>query len=463
MRIKHTLQKSKSMNDIFAMQKLSPKKYSLTKNKSLLPEHSKIQEIKALNNKNFIALSNKLRKITGLKNIESLKDSPPYCETNDLIHTSRKTVEAFLNTNIDFKLTGCKGDSGVIALKILQQENPELSEKEIILKNIDSLSLDSCMSVVSSGTYLTEDLKIKYEDNKLSEITIESQNIISSFLPYGIDIFRSYFDKHPDLHPQRPRLNFTVPVHSLPLEDMPKEIQNNLIEAWTKRNENPFKQALENFFIKIKTEHNIDLSKQEKDDDIKTVWQNIIHTDNTHYTISKALFEALGGDWSKSESITDEEKTFRQFPSQKWHINPFGKKYRQHRTGRGALMPLAPSEDALQIAEAEIQKNRKPFINHEDMMAILKKIDNPVDRFALHTLFMNQPVEASISGTAIRMMNLWEKIRCEERKKPEDERKSLPSMRDMEKLLYVYMVGEKAHHSSIDIHLTLRNRRPNIE
>jgi hypothetical protein len=75
-----------------------------------------------------------------------------------MLDNAKNAVRALLSTGIEFNLTGSKEDSGSLAIHLLKKRNPTLSDIDIIKNNIDNLSIDSCMSVLSSPCYLNEEL-----------------------------------------------------------------------------------------------------------------------------------------------------------------------------------------------------------------------------------------------------------------------------------------------------------------
>lgn len=419
------------------------------------------KEIKTLNEVQYVKISNELRILCNKSKIQYNNKQNLIKETPELIDKARTAVKAFLNSNILFVLTGSKEDSGALVLDILKKKNPELSEKQIIEYNLNNFGIDTCLSVISSACYVNTKAKSIYEHNFPSKITLQSQSIVTAMLNYNIDIFNSYCDNHPDLDDKRPLCDFSVSGYTLPLHNMQYETKMNLKEGWNLRNTQPFKDNLHHFFKDIKHNYNIDLFVYLSESSIEKVWNDIINIQNkifgeqNKYYLTRKLFKCLGGAWSRSTEIEDELKSFRtQFDEKDWRQNPFGKQYRQHETGRGALTTLSPSQEAIDIAKKEIQLRKlNPFENLEDLYFILSKIKNPIDKFGLHVIFLNVPICTAVSGTAVRIVNLWDKVLKIQKNS------SLPSINDMKNLSHLYLTGIKSHHTPIEVDFCLDNRR----
>jgi hypothetical protein len=88
------------------------------------------------------------------------------------------------------------------------------------------------------------------------------------------------------------------------------------------------------------------------------------------------------------------------------------------------------------------------------MVEILNKVDNNSDRFSLHSIFMNKPTVASISGTAVRILNFWDEITD---KLSIEDKKTAPNRWQMIELCQLYMAGEKQHHSNFEIERAAAN------
>ncbi len=214
-------------------------------------------------------------------------------------------------------------------------------------------------------------------------------------------------------------------------------------------------------------DYNFDLSFYLQNDDIAKIWDDIKNNESYIFgnkkdnNITKAFFKALGGAYNRSQYIADEEMSFRKdFPKEVWLQNLHGDQYRQHETGRGALTPLAPSEESIKIFEKEIKKGSKPFTNLEDLKYILGKIENPIDRFGLEAIALNKPICAAPSGTAIRMMNLWDEISAKIKSNPNLYNGKMPNNYQMEQLCKTYLCGSRSHHTALEVETVLRNRRP---
>lgn len=388
--------------------------------------------------------------------------------TPKMLETARNAVKVLLATEIPFNLTGSKEDSGSLMIHLLKEKNPELSDIDIIKSNIDNFSIDSCMSILSSPCYLNQELKEKYEFNEPSNIKLQSQsNVLPMLDPsYGTNIYNSYADKNYALDSKRPLTSYSVSGYISLFDDMQEETQGNLKEAWQNRRDGIFKDRISNFIKEIKKTYLIDFSPLLDSDDISDIWNKIkeieypIDTENKH-SISKGFFKALGGDWSRSTDIEDEKYFRDNFPESDWLQNPFGSQYRQHQTGRGALTPIAPSTKSIEIVKEYIKKGYKPFKNLEDLGSILNKIQNPVDKNALNTIFLNKETCAGPSGTAIRIMNLWGDILKKTNENPYIG--EIPTKLQIEELCRVYLCGSRGHHTEIEVNNALDNRRSKTE
>ncbi len=431
-------------------------------------EHLKEPVIQTLNEEKYLSISNELRLLGGLSTITTWNIQETIHSTPELIAKARVAVRYFLDENIDFALTGSKEDSGALILDILKNKYPDLSDRQIIENNLDNFDIDTCLSIISSACYMNPEIKSKYEHNDSSPIKLESESIVTSMLNYSIDIFMSYCDKHPELDEKRPLCDFSVSGYSLPFHNMQYETKNNLIDAWEQKKSEPFKSKIKKFIDDAYTEYAVDLSDLLNNDHLPDVWNKIIikqeevfgkpSKEIDAYQLTRSFFKCLGGAWSRSEEIAD-ESIFRKLDNkQDWLQNPFGEKYRQHETGRGALTTLAPSQNAIDIAKNEIIKGCRPFQSSEDMYAILQKVHNPIDKFGLYVIFLNINICAAVSGTAIRIINLWDEI-TKKIKNRGDDVSELPSIETMKKLCHIYLTGSKNHHTPIEVDLSLLNRR----
>ncbi len=320
------------------------------------------------------------------------------------------------------------------------------------------------MSVLSSPCYLNEELKEKYEFNQLSNINLQSQSIVTSQLDYPVHIFSSYADKNKALDDKRPLTSYSVNGYRLSFDSMQKETQENLKDAWAKRNESPFKDRIDGFIDYMKTKYHIHFDLFLHNNDISVVWNRIKEEDNrmcpNEYIITKLFFNALGGAYSRSKDIEDE--SFRKnFPKYDWLQNPHGEQYRQHQTGRGALTPVAPSEESIKIFEEYIKKGYNPFNGSQDLEHILSKIENPIDKYGLKAIALNEPICAAPSGTAIRIMNLWDDISKQIKK--ESYKGTVPTKLEIEELCRVYLCGSRDHHTESEVNSVLTNRRGNVD
>jgi len=417
-----------------------------------------------LNNARYNKISNFLSGSTKTTRNADKKIIP----TPKMLETARNAVKVLLATEIPFNLTGSKEDSGSLMIHLLKEKNPELSDIDIIKSNIDNFSIDSCMSILSSPCYLNQELKEKYEFNEPSNIKLQSQsNVLPMLDPsYGTNIYNSYADKNDALDSKRPLTSYSISGYTSLFDDMQEETQGNLKEAWQNRRDGIFKDRISNFIKEIKKTYLIDFSPLLDSDDISDIWNKIkeieypIDTENKH-SISKGFFKALGGDWSRSTDIEDEKYLRGNFPESDWLQNPFGPQYRQHQTGRGALTPIAPSTESIEIVKKYIENEYKPFKNLADSCLILNKIQNRVDENALNTIFLNKETCAGPSGTAIRIMNLWGDILKKTNENPYIG--EIPTKLQIEELCRVYLCGSRGHHTEIEVNNALDNRRSKTE
>jgi len=443
--------------------------------KADLPQDLKLSSnavVNTLNTFNYLSISNRLRRAALLPDI-SYPTETRLTESQSLTNIARNAVRAILESNFDFRLTSSREDSGGLMLDLLKKDfmqSHHLTDSDLELKeshdqflknikdNINLLSLDTCLSIISSPCYKNDAIKAKYENNAPFS-SQESERLASALVDYSSEIHFNYADKHYSLSKTRPLCDYSVNGYTLPFHDMQSETQENLIQAWSLRKREPFNERLRAFFKKIKEKYALDLSKEIEKPSMQIVWSDVqtlerraLGPDHKN-EITKSFFNALGGSWSREETIQDELNTFRSlYPQQDWLQNPFGDQYRQHVTGRGALTPIAPSEAAIQLAEKEIHKGLRPFENLEDMLSILSKL-TPKDRFGLQAIFMNKPICAAPSGTALRIMNLWEQV------SRQSFSFSIPSMKEMEDLCIAYLAGEKSHHTQIEIGMSIDHRR----
>lgn len=427
--------------------------------------------------KAFISTSNQLRSLFNsrpdiAKNINrklplisySVKENK-ILDSLELKMIAHKAVRIFLKSIDHFSLCTNKEDSGVMMITLLknQPENRSISDKNLVEKYLDTFSIDTCMSILSSIHSKDFQSKSKYENTKT---TISTKNLTHalSLTDYSTSSLYRYADQHRLLDEHRPLLSFREHAFKLKFNQMEDASQKNLIKAWNQRlnSKSPFKNLIATFIKKALTEYGIDLNKFLSTHSISEVWDELkiiedeIFGLNHNNELSRELFYTLGGDWSSSLEIRDEQASFRnEFPESEWLINPFGKQYRQHKTGKGSLVPIGPSEQSIQLAEAEITRGRNPFNNLEDLHHILSRIKDPIDRFGLHAIFMNADTCASVSGTTLRMLNFWDEILT---RLNEKDRKQAPTLHQIESLCKAYMAEGKGHHSLFEIEAATNSR-----
>jgi hypothetical protein len=381
-----------------------------------------------------------------------------------ILKNARNLLKAFLASGINFDLIASRKDSGSLTLSLLKKHSPNLSDHEILEKNIDNLSIDSCISVLTSVSYLNDNIKAKYEKNIKYNPLVESHSYVTATLDYKKTVFNSFADNNDFLDKKRPITSYAVNTYKLNFSSLSDDAQNNLKEAWLKRNEDPFKEKIENFVSTINRKYNIDLKNLINNDNIEYVWnqiktiENSLFGKNHEYAISHIFFNELGASYNKSLNILDED--FRlKFDKSEWSQNPFGEQYRQHITGKGSLMPLAPSQESIAIFEKEIDNGRRPFTKLSDLEYILSKINNPIDRFGLKGIIMKQAIHSGPSGTALRIMNIYDDVKNKIKNNPDFKNLKIPNEYEMQELCARYLSGDKNHNTYFEINAATYNRR----
>ena len=386
---------------------------------------------------------------------------------NEHILNARKAVELFLELDYNLTIPDNKQDSGLLTLSLLKDKYPDLSTKEVIQKNLNKLSLDSCMSVLS---LVSDTNKIKYEKEPSTTTPINDKDL--AFLDYDIASLTYSYSKiqASTITKERPLIDLRTTAYDQLFENLHDDIKEGLIEAYTlsKKAGTTFKTDLIEFKLQISNDYNIDVGAILELPTMAEVWKEIhalevaTFGNNHDNEISRGLFRTLGGEWSRSPVKQDEEDTFRaKFKEKDWLVNPFGDLRRQHKTGRGSLAPKMPSTAAIEMVKKEIAQGRKPFTRLEDRHAILGKkilLDNPSDRFAFEAFFRRQQTVSSASLTTTRMLNFWYEVLA---KLPEDKRAQAPNLMVMEKLCEAYLCGVKHHHSKFEVEVAARSRENN--
>ena len=434
----------------------------------------------SLTKENFVKLSNRLRSFfnkqervskdassPSLKPLPEAKIQPtPNTIINDenLIKTAKKALEAFLATKLDFDLHSSPEDSGALFIKILKNSNPSLSDRDIVLKNLDKFSLDNCMSIISSMH--AKDWASRVKNESVSSDTKASDYKAFSYIDYDESVLHNYAAATKDTkNLDRPQLDTKTGGHTFSFKQLEANVQENMKDAWSKRNnkDTAFASSVNRFFNEVKSKYEIDLSDITSSNDISSIWDKVLSLqeekfgEKHNYELSKGLFEALGADWSRSKDTRDESLFRQEYDKSEWNINPHGIEYRQHKTGKGNLVTFAPSEKAINIAEQEIEKGRNPFKNLEDMYAVLDKVkDNQTDRFALHAIFMDKEVLSGPSSSSLRMLNFWERDVLPNLS--DQDRKLAPSLDEIAQLNEAYNTKGKHHHSTFEVESVTRNR-----
>lgn len=433
-----------------------------------------------LTKEKFVQISNRLRatfnkqeRVSVASDSPSLKPLPevkfkPTVDTiinNDaLVQTAKRALESFLAADIDFELYTSVEDSGALFLKLLKDKTPGLSDRDIVLNNIDKFSLDNCMSIISSMHAKDWDSKVAFET--VVPNTQSSDYKSFAYMDYDKSVLHNYASVTRDTKTlSRPQLDTKTDGVKFNFKNLEGNLKKNMIDAWGQRNivNSIFNKRIKSFIDEVENKYEIPLKSILADDDVGAIWDKLLilqkekFGEKHKHEITKSLFNALGADWSRSRDIRDESVFRRDYDANEWNINPHGAEYRQHKTGKGALVTLAPSEKAISIAEKEIEKGCNPFKNLEDMYHILDKLkDNQTDRFTLHAIFMDKEVLSGPSSSSLRMLNFWEREVLPSLS--DEDKKVAPTLMDIAKLNEAYNTGGKQHHSAFEVESVTRNR-----
>lgn len=440
-----------------------------------------------LTREKFISISNRLRdtfnrqpgvsenagslKLKPLPPVQPLTGEIGIIDNEKLLQTARKAVESFLASNVDFelytsnlKVNNTKEDSGALLLRILKEKNPAMSDRELVANNLDKFSLDNCMTVISSVQASSSEAKVKYEAVQPKSLASEYQSL--AYLGYSKSTLHNYAAATEDnLSAPRPLQDTKAAGYQVKFDCLEGNVKENMAQAWEQRalDGSVFKDRIAGFIQHAENQYELPVREILSTDNIESVWNHLLLLQEQtfgskhKFELSDGLFQALGGDWSRSKNTQDETVLRQEYDAKDWHINPHGSEYRQHRVGKGNLVALAPSKFAVAMAAGEIEKGRNPFKSLKDMNHVLEKLKgNQADRFALHAIFMNEEVLSGPSSSTLRMLNYWEQEVLP--KLSDADKKQAPSMSEMVALNEAYCAGGKYHHTAFEVQSVARNR-----